>query len=162
MTFLQLTDLIEDLPISAYIGAGPLFGIFEALHMVGLAILLGSLFMVDLRLLNLAARRYSVRQLSDELTPWTWAGFILVFVTGLLLVVTNLTHYVVNRGFQLKMLLLVLAIANMVAFHATVWRQVDAWGAGAKIPVAAKVAGGLSLLFWIGVIFLGRWIAFLS
>ncbi len=160
MTLTALTDAIQGLPIAVAIGEGPLFGIFEAVHMVGVAVLFGSLFMVDLRLLGLTARRYSVRTMTLELTPWTWTGFCIAAVTGVLMAITNLTDYAANAAFQVKMLLLVLALANMLAFHAGVWRSVTRWGEGDSIPLAARIAGGLSLCVWIGVICAGRWIAF--
>ena len=116
--------------------------------------------MVDLRLLGLAARRYSVRRMSDELTPWTFGAFALAIVTGLLLLLVHPTYYFANPAFVAKMALLVLAGVNMLVFHATIWRSVDGWGDGDVIPIQAKVAGGLSLLFWVGVIAMGRWIAF--
>ncbi len=157
----RLFSRIEEWPLSLAVGEGKLFPTFESLHVLGVAVLLGTLFMVDLRLLGVAAKRYSVRTLSDELTPWTFGGFTLAIVTGLLLVIVHPTFYAVNAGFLAKMALLFLAMANMLVFHAGVWRTVDVWGApGAVPPRAAKLAGGLSLLFWIGVIAMGRWIAF--
>ena len=146
--------------MSVAIGESALFGMFEAVHMVGVATLFGSLFMVDLRLLDLAARRYGVRAMTLELTPWSWAGFGVAAVTGLLMAITNLTDYAANPAFRLKMLLLVLALANMLAFHAGAWRGSARWGEGGATPLAAKIAGGLSLGVWIGVVCAGRWIAF--
>jgi hypothetical protein len=160
MSLTDLTDAIQNLPVSVAIGESALFGMFEAVHMVGVAMLFGSLFMVDLRLLGLAARRHGVRAMTLELTPWTWAGFGVAAVTGMLMAITNLTDYAANPAFRLKMLLLVLALANMLAFHAGAWRSSAHWGEGGAAPLAARVAGGLSLGVWIGVICAGRWIAF--
>ena len=160
MTLTGLTDAIQGLPVSAAIGESILFGVFEAVHMVGVAVLFGSLFMVDLRLLGLAARRYNVGTITRELTPWTWAGFGIAAVTGMLMAITNLTDYAANPAFQLKMLLLVLALANMLAFEAGAGRSAASWDEAKTTPLAARVAGGLSLSIWIGVICAGRWIAF--
>ena len=151
---------VEHWPVSEQIGAGKLFPTFESLHVLAVGMLLGSLFMVDLRLLGLAARRYSVRRMSDELTPWTFGAFALALLTGLLLVIVHPTYYASNPAFVAKMVLLVLAGTNMLVFHHTIWRSVDGWGDGAVMPIQAKLAGGLSLLFWVGVIAMGRWIAF--
>jgi len=156
-----LLDSIEQWPVSVLIGQGALFPTFESLHVVGLALVFGSLLMVDLRLLGLAARRYSVRDLSDDLIPWTIGGFCLAVATGLPMLIVNPTFYVANPAFLAKMALLALAAVNMLAFRWTVWRGEAAWGAaGASPPAAAKWAGGLSLLLWIAVIAAGRWIAF--
>jgi hypothetical protein len=160
MTLTRLTDAIQGLPVSVAIGESALFGVFEAVHMVGVAVLFGSLFMVDLRLLGLAAQRYGVQAMTQELTPWTWAGFCIAAVTGMLMAITNLTDYAANPAFRLKMLLLVLALANMLAFEAGAGRNAASWGEGKAIPLAARIAGGLSLGIWIGVICAGRWIAF--
>jgi hypothetical protein len=69
-------------------------------------------------------------------------------------------EYLTNPAFQLKLLLMVMAGINMAAFHLIPWQSVSRWDAGAPPPVAARVAGALSLALWIGVIACGRWIAF--
>jgi hypothetical protein len=69
-------------------------------------------------------------------------------------------EYITNPAFQLKLLLIVLAGVNMAVFHLIPWRTVGSWDAGTEAPIAARVAGALSLALWIGVIAAGRWIAF--
>jgi hypothetical protein len=157
----SLLDAVERWPVSQAIGQGALFPTFESLHVIGLALVFGSLLMMDLRLLGLAARRYSVRDLSDDLIPWTLGGFCLAVASGLPMFIVNPTFYAANPAFLAKMALLALAGANMLAFRWTVWRAEAAWGAaGASPPPAAKWAGGLSLVLWIAIIAAGRWIAF--
>jgi hypothetical protein len=73
---------------------------------------------------------------------------------------SNASHYWGTVPFRAKMLLLVLAGLNMIAFHATIFRSVDVWGGQRQTPRAAKVSGGISLALWIGVVTLGRWIGF--
>jgi hypothetical protein len=60
----------------------------------------------------------------------------------------------------MKMLLLVAAGLNMLIFHFVTHKSVANWDSDTPTPLAAKVAGGLSLLFWIGVVAYGRWIGF--
>jgi hypothetical protein len=158
---LRLLDPVEHWPMSRVIGEGWLFPTFESLHVVGLALLLGSLFMVDLRLLGLAARRFSVRDLSGELIPWTLGGFALCVATGLLMFIVNPVFYASNPAFLAKLGLLALAGANMAVFRKALGRREAFWGAPfAATPAAAKLAGGLSLAVWLCVIAAGRWIAF--
>jgi len=140
---------VEHWPVSEQIGAGKLFPTFESLHVLAVGMLLGSLFMVDLRLLGLAARRYSVRRMSDELTPWTFGAFALALVTGLLLVIVHPTYYASNPAFVAKMVLLVLAGTNMLVFHHTIWRSVDGlgrWGCDAY----SGQAGGWAIAAVLG------------
>ena len=71
---------------------------------------------------------------------------------------TRASAYIENPAFQIKLLLLVLAGANMAWFQFRTLRGVDQWDTATRPPRAARVAGAASLLLWIGVIFAGRWI----
>lgn len=130
------------------------------LHVIAVTLVLGTIAIVDLRLLGLAAHQRSVRHLVREMLPFTWAAFALAAVTGLLLFSGHAVDYVGKGPFKGKMLMLLLAGINMAIFHATVWRRVANWDHAPHPPTGARIAGGLSLLFWTGVIFAGRWIGF--
>jgi len=101
-----------------------------------------------------------VRELTGEVLPWTWASFCVAVITGALLFSSNATHYWGTVPFRAKMLLLALAGVNMLVFHGTTYRSLATWDGAAHTPRAAKVAGGLSLALWIGVVTMGRWIGF--
>jgi uncharacterized membrane-anchored protein len=99
--------------------------------------------------------------MSRELVPWTWAAFVLSLVTGLGLFITRADHYAGNIAFQLKMLALLLAGINMLAFHFGVYRGIGKWDTSAT-PLSAKAAGTASLLLWMLVMLAGRWVGHLS
>jgi uncharacterized membrane protein len=160
MTFSDLANAISDSPFAQEIAGSWLFPFFETLHVFALVTVLGTIAIVDWRLLGFANRDYSVSVLSRQALPWTWGGFVLAVVSGLLLFVGQVGEYITNPAFLTKMALLVLAGLNMAAFHFIPWKTVGAWDRQAMPPVAARVAGALSLVFWIGVIACGRWIAF--
>lgn len=153
-----LTWLTEQ-PLAQAISESLAFPFFESLHVVGLAVLIGSIGILDLRLLNLVGRSRSVTALSRETIPWSWAGFTLAIVTGLLLFPGAADSYARNAAFQMKMLLLILAGVNMAVFHLWAWKSVAQWDVG-ETSIGAKIAGGLSLLFWAAIVFAGRYIAF--
>jgi hypothetical protein len=138
-----------------------LFPIFETLHVLGLALVFGSIAMVDLRLLGVANRGQSPWSLAQRTLPWTWMAFIVTVVSGALLFASSAVRYIDNPAFQLKLLLLALAGLNMAAFQFGASRSMSIWP-NRSTPMAAKVAGGLSLVFWIGVIAAGRWIGFVN
>jgi hypothetical protein len=150
---------LNNLPFFQAFSESAAFPLFEALHVLGLAVLIGAIGILDLRLLNLAGRSETVTSLSRTTIPWSWAGFGLALITGLFLFAGDALAYAHNAAFQVKMALLILAGANMAAFHALTWPSVAQWD-HAKTTLAAKVAGGLSLLFWCGVVFAGRYVAF--
>ena len=156
----QAAAVVSHWPWAQEISTSWLFPFFETLHVFGLATVIGSIALVDLRLLSLVNRNQAVTRLSEEVLPWTWGGFALAIVTGGLIFMGGADHYVRNTAFQLKMLLLLLAGANMLAFHLVAWRNVGRWDCDPNPPLAAKIAGALSLLFWICVVAAGRWIAF--
>ena len=137
------------------------FPIIETFHVISLALVFGSIAMVDLRLLGLASRASAVSKLSAEVLPYTWVAFALAVITGTTLFVSNPRVYFHNLQFELKFLCMFLAGINMLVFHFGAYRNVLQWDHRLPPPLAARVAGGLSILLWVGVIFFGRWIGFI-
>jgi hypothetical protein len=137
-----------------------LFPIVETLHVISLAMVFGSVVMVDLRLAGATSRNSAVSRLSSEVLPYTWGAFICAAVTGTLLFVSKAHVYFYNLQFQLKFLCMFLAGINMAVFHFGAYRRVLEWDEKLPPPRAARLAGALSIALWIGVIFFGRWIGF--
>jgi hypothetical protein len=142
------------------LGGEWLFPIVETLHVISLAMVFGSIVMVDLRLVGTASRNSAVSKLSAEVLPYTWVAFICAAVTGTLLFVSKAHVYFYNLQFQLKFLCMFLAAVNMAVFHFGAYRHVLEWDERHPPPRAARLAGALSIALWIGVIFFGRWIGF--
>ena len=132
----------------------------ECVHVIALAMVVGTIFLVDTRLIGLTSTRLTFRQISSRLLPWTWAGFIVAAITGFLLFASNSVAYYENGAFRLKLLLMILAAVNMLYFELVTYRNVAAWDAAAKPPFAGRLAGVLSVVLWCGVIMTGRWIGF--
>jgi hypothetical protein len=137
-----------------------LFPGIESIHVLAIALVVGSITMVDLRLLDINLRERPVGELIAEVLPWTWVSFAVAACSGALMFSSNASHYWGTVPFRAKMLLLSLAGINMVVFHATIYRSVDIWGRRPPTPRNAKISGGVSLGLWIGVVTLGRWIGF--
>ena len=135
------------------------FPLVESLHVLTMAIVAGTIFIVDTRLIGLTSRKLGFSYLSERLLPWVWGAFACSVVTGTLMFASNATGYYGNTAFRLKMLLLLLAGLNMLYFQIVTFRGVSAWDLG-RPPAAARLAGALSIGLWLGVIGLGRWIGF--
>jgi hypothetical protein len=164
MSLAQLFASVQSWPISAAVrgetpGTEWLFPIIETLHVMALSIVFGSIAMVDLRLLGVASRSSPVSRLSDEVLPWTWTAWCVAAVFGTLMFISKAETYAGNTQFRLKFMCMVLAAVNMLVFHFGAYRQVARWDSGDP-PRSAKVAGILSLMLWIGVVFFGRWVGF--
>jgi hypothetical protein len=137
-----------------------LFPAIETLHLLGMAVLVGTVAIFDLRLLGWMLRRERVTVLAGRLLPWTWAGFVVQVVTGALLFSSEAVKVSTNPAFRIKMVLIVLAGLHALVFHWTVYRDVASWDQGEVLPVGAKISGLLSILLWIGVVAAGRFIGF--
>jgi len=164
MTLHSILVFLQELPFSAAVrGDSPgtewYFPIVETCHVLTLTVVFGSIAMLDLRLLGVTARGTSVAQLTQEILPWTWTAWVLAAITGSTLFMSKAVTYAENFAFRMKFLFMALAALNMLVFHFGAYRRVADWDIGVP-PRAARVAGGLSLSFWLAVIFFGRWIGF--
>ena len=136
------------------------FPTIETIHVIAIVTVVGSIAVMDLRLLGVTSRDYAVTALSRDTLPFTWGAFVLAAITGSLLFVSKATSYVINPYFQLKMIFLFLAGLNMAIFHLITWKTVREWDVHPILPRGAKIAATLSLIFWITVVFFGRVIGF--
>jgi hypothetical protein len=134
--------------------------VVEAIHVMAIALVFGTILIVDLRLLGLFDTQRSITRVSDELLRWTWWAFGVAAVTGALMFSANATTYFVNTPFRLKMLALIAAGANMAIFQLVTFKNVAEWDRNAPAPAAARMAAALSITLWTSVIFLGRWVGF--
>lgn len=157
MPFPEFWLWLQSLPLSEYIGFTAWFPFLESLHVLAVGLLVGSILMVDLRLLGVAALPYGASRMTRELIPWSWAAFAVAAVTGTGLFLTRASAYVENTPFQIKFLLIVLAGVNMAVFQFRTFKGIESWDRAARPPLEARLAGGASLLLWAGVVLAGRW-----
>jgi hypothetical protein len=136
--------------------------ICEMIHFFGMALLVGTVGLLDLRMLGVA-KALPVAAL-ERLIPWGIAGFALNLITGYVFIVGSPggpKDSLANTAFQLKMAFILLAGLNVAAFHFTgVSRRANAVGQGGDAPFAAKIVAASSLFLWLGVIYFGRMIMY--
>jgi hypothetical protein len=131
------------------------FAIIETVHIMALAVLLGTMMVIDLRLLGLGLKRIPAAELAGLLSPWFWTSFFTMVVSGLCLFTGEAVRLSTNGPFAYKMVFVLLA----VTVHLTIHRRAIAHGVdGAAL---GKAAACLSLLCWLGIALAGRAIAFL-
>ncbi len=137
-----------------------LFPLIEAVHVVGLTMVFGTILVIDLRLLGRASTHRPFTVVAADVLRWTWAAFALAATTGGLMFMTNAASYYYNPYFRAKMALLVLAGVNMLGFELTARRSVHLWDRDAAAPLIGRVVATVSLILWLGVIVMGRWVGF--
>lgn len=135
------------------------FPVVESLHVLAIATVVGTIFIVDLRLVGLSSRSLRLTTLSSHVLPWTWRAFALALATGALLLAANAEGYYGNAPLRIKAVLLLLAGLNMAWFQFVGRRDIARWDAG-RPPVAARRSGWLSLILWTGIVACGRWAGF--
>jgi hypothetical protein len=136
-----------------------LFPWIETVHVLAIVLVVGSISIVDLRLLGWASRDRPVSQVLRDVLPLTWGAFGVAAIAGGLLFSSKAVDYAHNFFFQGKMVLMALAGVNMVIFHTFGGRDVARWS-HAEPPLTARIAGSASLILWIAVVAFGRWIGF--
>jgi hypothetical protein len=132
----------------------------ETLHFIGLTFLIGTVGVLDMRILGIA-KELEIAAM-HRLIRWGIGGFIINLVTGILFFFGQPDGYIGNIAFYLKMLFVVLAGVNVTIFYLTVYEEVEKLAPGGDAPFAAKVIAAVSLFFWVGVIFFGRMLPFLG
>jgi hypothetical protein len=157
----SLFEYVNEFPTSVGIRESIYF--YPALlttHIVGMCVFAGLIIMMDLRLLGIGNSRTPLSLIQKRLFPWQMAGMGVSAVTGLLLVYGQPMRFYPNIFFWIKTVMMALAGVNALAFHLSTYRSVAAWDHGAKMPLAAKLSGGLGLVLWSLVIISGRLIAY--
>lgn len=120
----------------------------EVLHYFSLFLLVGSIVLVDLRVMGVAARKRNATELAQDLFPVMWAGLALNFVSGFILFLGDAAAFYYNWVFHIKLVVILAA----VVFGIIVQANVRKWDRPTGIPVGAKVLALISLVLWIGSI----------
>jgi hypothetical protein len=152
---------LQDTSIATAIREGAtLFPWIECVHVLALTVVIGSIAIVDLRLIGLTSRDRGVAQVTAAVLPITWSAFVCAAISGGLLFSSNATTYGHNGYFQIKMALMLLAGVNMGVYHLFMSLGVQTWQTPAVTPLRARISGTFSLCLWIAIVASGRWIGF--
>ena len=136
------------------------YPIIESLHVLTLCVFLGLTVMLDLRLLGVTMVGAPASEVAGRLLPWTIAGFAVMVTTGALLFYAIPVKTYLNIFFRIKVAFLVLAGVNVAVFQLTIWRSMDQWDVDPVPPLRARLAAGVSLVLWAGIVVAGRMIAY--
>jgi hypothetical protein len=129
------------------------FPLFECIHIAMFAMSIGTIALVDFRMLGLALRRQTPAQLLKDTSIWTLVGLIVVITSGLVIMTTDPVAYYYNPSFRYKVFALVIAII----YNYTIHRKV---ALSNPSPLVGGVVASISLLLWISIVFAGLFYAF--
>jgi len=151
---LILEGVFQRIPLNPIARWEWVFPIVEAMHICGFALLVGSIVILDLRLLGIRLQSQPVSRLAKELSPWIWTGIIFQLTTGPYLFSGDPHEYVQIAAFRNKMLFLLLALI----FHFTVIRKATEPSADTAPLGWRRAAAFISLGLWLSVLLAGLWI----
>jgi hypothetical protein len=129
------------------------FPLLEIIHIAGFTLSVGTIALVDLRLLGLGLLRGSSRQIAESMAPWTLVGLVIMLFSGPMIFSSDPNMYMRNSSFIFKMVALLVAIVYNYTIHWKVARSEPSAGIG-------KLVGALSLALWVSVVAGGLFIAF--
>jgi hypothetical protein len=130
----------------------------ESIHFIGLSLLVGMIFLFDLRLLGLG-KRIPIAAL-HKLIPWGLGGYALNLVSGSFFLMAEPDQYIYNPAFHFKMLFMAVAGFNASSFYLTIASRTMGLAPGEEVPRRARIIAATSIAMWIGVIVCGRLLTF--
>jgi hypothetical protein len=132
----------------------------QSLHIFAIALVMVSAAMLNLRVLGLMNRSLAIANLAARFRRPLWVGISVLVVSGLALLLAEPERSLVSQVFQLKMLLLVVAISTTLWLHRAIRVQAGAWDVAHSVPAKVRAVALLSMLVWVCILFAGRWIAY--
>jgi hypothetical protein len=127
---------------------GWMYSTVAVTHYLTMFWFIGSIAVVDLRVMGIAARRRGIRELAEQLFPWAWMGFTLAVISGFLMFATDAGDWAPDKVFHVKLTLI--AVSAVFAF--IVQRGARRWAQDPAVPRAAKIIALISLLLWVATI----------
>jgi putative copper export protein len=129
----------------------------QSVHIVAIGIVMGSVFMIDLRIWGFTGRDRTLQQTVRRFAPWLWGALAVLLVTGVVMITGEPVRELMSLSFWLKMFQLAVGIILAVAFQGALRRNEDR---DVSKSLAVRVLAVLTLLVWFSIIVLGRLIAY--
>jgi hypothetical protein len=127
---------------------GWMYATVSVIHYLTMFWFIGSIAVIDLRVMGVAARKRNLTELAGQIFPWAWTGLALAILSGFLMFATDAGDWAPDRVFHVKLAMIALSIV----FAILVRLGAPKWGALPEVPTSAKIVAAISLLLWIGTI----------
>lgn len=158
---MTISDSIQSIDFLTAIRESALvYPILLGTHLACIAFFGGMILMTDLRLLGLSLKNLTITEVVGGLRPWKRLGGVIMITAGLLLATSEAVKYAPNPYFWTKMVILSLIGVHALIFRPIVYNKTEELDRSPVIPTKAKVAASLSLVLWLGMICMGRLIAY--
>jgi hypothetical protein len=132
----------------------------QSIHILAIAVVMSSAIMVMLRVLGVLMRDQPTAAVARRFLPWIWYPLVVLLLSGAILIVGEPGRSLTNSVFQLKMLMLIGAVACTLTLQRPLQTDAAFWESSAGARAGGKVIALLSLGLWSCIVFAGRWIAY--
>jgi uncharacterized membrane protein SirB2 len=157
------TEWVSNTPVSLLIqNISWIIPATQSVHIISIAVVMGSVALIDLRLLGVTGRSQSISSMVNRLVPAVWVALLVLFCSGGILVIGEPVRSLENPAFHAKMLMLLCVAALTFFFQRMLRGDVAFWELSPARRSTAKMAAVVSLLLWVGIVFAGRWIAYMD
>jgi hypothetical protein len=161
MSLMDLAQSLQDTEFAIALGSsGYLYPLIEGTHVLSLALAVGTILWIDLRLAGIAMRGQSITRLYASMQPVIFVGFGSMVITGVLLFIARAADVWESGYFRVKLVLLALCLVNVLVYHFIIARHVERWDTASVPPLAVRIAGITSLILWFSVVAVGRLMAY--
>ena len=127
---------------------GWMYATVSVIHYLTMFWFIGSMAVVDLRVMGVAARKRNLTELSEQIYPWAWTGLVLATISGFFMFLTDAGDWAPDPVFHVKLLMIVVSIGLAIVVQV----MVPKWAVLPEIPAWAKILALVALLFWVGTI----------
>jgi hypothetical protein len=134
----------------------------QTIHILGVAIVMTAIGMLNLQLLGVRVTKQSFAELSAGWMPWIWSALAVLFVTGAIQTIAEPTRELMNNTFRIKIVMLLIAVAITVLYRTQVQKDPDYWQRSGERRTAAFALASLSLVLWLGIVAAGRLVAYVG
>ena len=134
----------------------------QTIHIIGVAIVMTAVGMLNLQLLGIRVTKQSFAELSAGWMPWIWSGMVVLLLTGVVQTIAEPTRELMNNTFRIKIIMLVIAVAITVLYRTQVRKDPKYWERPGERRTAAYALASLSLVLWLGIVAAGRLVAYIG
>lgn len=134
----------------------------QSVHILSIAAVMSAAVVVFLRALGVVMRDQPLVEVTQRFLPWIWYPLIVLLLSGTVLIIGEPQRSLTNSIFQLKMMLLLGGIACTLLLQRPLRDRAGFWESTALARVGARLVAIVSLGLWSGIVFAGRWIAYVN
>jgi uncharacterized protein DUF6644 len=134
----------------------------QTIHILSISIVMSSVAMVYLRVLGLLSRAQPLAAVAYRFVPWIWWTLLVLLVSGTTLIIAEPGRSLGNPAFILKMSMLATVLVLTLFFQRGLRHDARFWESSSGRRIGARLIAAASLVFWVGIVFAGRWIAYLG